>query len=176
MKLFAVVTIALLLPFAARAQSTKFDCSKGAAGTVTLNSTTDRLSLDAVVLEAYSECLLLSNSVVQAEEARVMTEANKAQADARVKCVFTDAKAIELESWISGRMSNGQTGGTATYLIQHPVSCGPAGSGLFEGTVSSSWIKLEITENYKSNDQGDTGIQTATIQLLGVTIVSTQQR
>jgi hypothetical protein len=174
MKLFVLVTIALLLPFAAHAQSTKFDCSKGAAGTVTLNSTTDRLSLDTVVLQTYSECLVLSNSIVQAEETRVMAEANKAQADARVKCVFTDARAVELQSWISGRMSNGQTGGTATYLIQHPVSCGPAGSGLFEGTVASSWVKVEITENYKSNDQGDTGEQTATVRLLGITTVSTQ--
>ena len=176
MKLFAIVTIVLLLPFAAQAQSTKFDCSKGAAGTVTLNSTTDRLSLDTVVLQAYSECLLLSNSVVQAEEARVMAEANKAQADARVKCVFTDAKAIEIESWISGRLSNGETGGTATYQIQHSVSCGPAGTGLFEGTVSNSWIKVDIAENYKMNAKDDSGVQTATIRLLGVSKLSTQQR
>ena len=169
----ATLVLNMTLAFAAQAQSSHIDCSKGASGIVVLTSNSDRLSLDVAVLQAYSECLLLSNTTVQAEEARALAAAGK-ELGPQVQCHLDDPRANEIRSWISGRGTSGETNDQVIYLIQRPVVCGPTGTGLFEGTVANAWIKVQIDENFKVNSKDNSGLQKATIQILGISSISTR--
>ncbi len=142
----------------------KVNCDQGAQGKVSIEVKDSRLSNEKALELAYA-CLLEKNTQVRNSKAAAIRAARVTGADvgSRKQCAKSneDLQILKLTSWDGGRpgytSEEGvvEIGRSGTYLVRKPFSCGAIGTGLFEGIVSASTMKMSIEENYRFNMEDD---------------------